>query len=400
MNLKKSLIIAKREVLGNIKRRQFLISIFLGPLLIIGLSILSSFIAKPNNIEVGYFSEYNIEFPKYYIIDNTTIKFIKYSSIEEGKKAVLNNSINLFVYIPKNFLDIGKIDIYSKSKVINPIVRNAIYQIIIENLLKNKVDKKVYNIITNLDFEIYYVSKEKVTKESPIYYIIPMGFMFLIYMSLSAISGLIVGSVVEDKKERIYELLLNFCSSEDIMIGKIFGIAILGLIQLLVWGIFGAIFIFYILMIVNISLTYILLFIIFFILGYLFYTSILLGVASLFSNPKDAGQIITPIIFIQVIPMIFMNYLLLNPNSLLAKILSYIPFIAPQIIIFRVGITDVPIEDIIISMIIMIISIILSFKISAKLFNIGLIIYEEGISLKKIFKILKNINNLINNLKR
>ncbi|WP_423792993.1 ABC transporter permease [Methanocaldococcus indicus] len=383
----KAIKIAKREILSNLKRKQFLISIFLVPLFIIGMSIFASYLAIPKEIKIGYYS--NLEFPNTYKYGNTTvIKFIKVDNLEEGKKLLLENKINYLVYIPNNLLDSYKIYIYSTSKTISPIVSDTVKNIVLKDILSNKIDEKYFKLITDLEFELYTVSKQKTIKESFLSFLLPMGFMFLMYFSLITISGLIISTIIDDKRERVLELLLSFVSSRDIMIGKILGVAGLGFIQILIWGLFGAIFIIPMLSLVKISVYYLIIFLIYFFLGYLFYTSFLSGLASLFSNPKDANQIISPIIFIQVIPIIFMQYIILNPNSLITKILSYIPFTAPQVMVCRVGLTNVSYFEIILSIVVMIISIILSFKLSIKLFDIGILLYEENLSIKKIIKII------------
>ncbi|WP_456472525.1 ABC transporter permease [Methanocaldococcus sp.] len=395
MDIKKSLIIAKREVLSNIKRKRFLITTILVPIFLISISIFGSFLAY--NIEeakIGYIS--NISFPKMLVVDNkTTLYFIKYTSLDVAKKDLINGNLSYIVIVPNDYLKTGEVIIYSKTKTINPLVLESIKNELIKYILKDKVDNLTYNRVINpLNLKIYTISKVGVSQENLITQLLPMGYTFLLYIIISSLSGLVVASTIEEKQNRIIELLLNYTDPESIMIGKIFGISILGLIQGIIWILFALPILF--IYAVKISPFITLLAILSFILGYLLYSSLLCGLSSLFSHPRDASQLITPVILIQMIPIMLSNLILFNPNHYIAKILTYFPFTAPYVLIMRVSVANIPINEIILSLTILFVSVIVSFILSIKLFKIGILIFEEGLTLKRAIKIIKsNLKSLL-----
>ncbi|XRO76420.1 ABC transporter permease [Methanocaldococcus sp. 10A] len=392
VDIKKILAIGKREILSNIKRKQFLIATVIGPLIIIALAIIGSFMMFDiKEIKVGYVDEFGLNIPNKVIENNfgknTTIYFIKYDNIEKGKEAVLNKSIDALIFIPNNYLETGKIIIYSTTKSPNPIITDTLKEFILKKLLKGKVDNETYNRVVNpMNLEIYSVSEKGFEKENLLSQLLPMGFVFLLYMAISSLSGLIISSTIEEKQNRIMELLLCYASPENVMFGKIFGISIVGLVQISIWLLFALPVI--VIFAVKVSPFLAILALLYFILGYLFYSSLLCGISSLFSHPKDASQLISPVMIVQIIPIMFMNMIMVNPNHYMANILSYIPFTAPYTVVLRESVTQLPLTEIALSTAIMIVSIALSFILSIKLFKIGVLLYEENLTLKKALKII------------
>ncbi|XRO74685.1 ABC transporter permease [Methanocaldococcus sp. 28A] len=392
VDIKKILTIGKREILSNIKRKQFLIATVVVPLIIIVLAIIGSFMMfEVKEIKVGYVDEFGLNIPNKVIKNNfgknTTIYFIKYDNIKEGKEAVLNKSIDVLIFIPNDYLKSGKIIIYSTTKSPNPIIIDTLKDFLLKKLLKGKVDNETYNRVVNpLNLEIYSVSEKGFEKENLLTQLLPIGFVFLLYMAISSLSGLIVSSTIEEKQNRIMELLLCYASSENLMFGKILGISVVGLVQISIWLLFALPVI--LIFAVKVSLYLAFLALLYFILGYLFYSSLLCGISSLFTHPKDASQLISPIMIIQIIPIMFMNTIMVNPNHYMAKILSYIPFTAPYTVVLRESVTQLPSTEIALSTAIMIISIAVSFILSIKLFKIGVLLYEENLTLKKALKII------------
>ncbi|EHP88807.1 ABC transporter permease [Methanotorris formicicus] len=396
INTSKIKTIAKHEILSTIKRKQFLIGTVGVPLVMIIIAVIGFYFSSDiGNLKIGYIDYFGTDIPnkitKYNPVQqkNITIYFIKYNDTKKGKNDVMMGKVDVLAIIPKDYLDTGKITIYSTTKSINPTITETLRNLLVETLLKDKVDNKTYNRVKSpLSLEIYSISENGEEKESVFSQILPIGFVVILYIAITTVSGLIVGNTIEEKEHRIMEVLLSFTNAENIMIGKILGISVVGLVQISIWLMFALpVVVAYAL---KISMFLVVMAIVFFILAYLFYTSLLCGIASLYTNPKDASQIIAPIVIIQTIPFMMLNLIITNPNHYIVKILSYIPFTAPQVMLMRLSITNLEVWELALSLLIMILSTILSFIISIKLFKIGTLIYEENMSLKKVLKILRN----------
>ena len=395
LNFSKIKSIIKHEIMSNIKRKQFIIMTVFIPIIFIVITLSSAYFSSyTTNQKVGYIDNFGVSIPnnitKYNTVQqkNITLSFKEYNSIEKGKNDVIDGKIDVFIIIPKDYLDNGTIIIYSKSKSVNPVIAETLRDILLANILKDKVDDKTYiRVKSPLDLEIYSISKEGEEKENIFSKMMPIGFVMLLYLAITSVSGLSINSIIEEKQHRIMEVLLSFTNAKNIIVGKIFGISILGFVQMSIWLLFALpIVVVYAL---HIPMSLIVSAIVFFILAYLFYVSLLCGIASLFTTPKDAGQIISPILMIQMIPLLMLSLIFTNPNHYIIKVLSYIPFTAPQVMLMRMSITHVELWEVLASMGVMFIFSVLSFVLSVKLFRIGALVYDESIDLKKIIKIIK-----------
>ena len=393
INFSKIKSIAKHEILSNIKRKQFIIMTVLIPIIFVAITLASAYFSSyATNQKIGYIDNFGASIPnnaiKYNAVQqkNITLSFKEYKNIEQGKNDVLNGKIDVLIIIPKDYLDNGTITVYSKSKSVNPVITETLRDILLANILKDKVDNKTYiRVKSPLNLEIYSISKEGEEKENIFSQMMPIGFVMLLYLAITSVSGLSINSIIEEKQHRIMEVLLSFTNAKNIIIGKIFGISILGFVQMSIWLLFALPIIF--IYAINVPLSLMLSAVIFFILAYLFYVSLLCGIASLFTNPKDAGQIISPILMIQMIPLLMLSLIFTNPNHWIVKVLSYVPFTAPQIMLMRMSITHVEFWEVLASIGVMLVFSVLSFVLSVKLFRIGVLIYDESINLKKIIKI-------------
>ena len=399
ISLNKTLTISKHEILSNIKRKQFLIMVIVVPLfMIVVTGATAYFTSEISSQKVGYIDYFGMNISKEYSIKNplknnsAIIKFIKYKngSEELGKKDVLNDKINIFLIFPKNYMDNGTIIAYSKTKILPPSIYSVVRNIVLSTFLKNKVDDKTYKIVTSpIQLETYSISKKGAEKENIVSQLMPIGYAMLLYLSIISVAGLCVSSIVEEKQNRIMELLLISAKPFEILVGKIIGISVLGLLQMSIWILFALPLI----IIVSLKLTPFLIIcsIIFFILSYVFYISLLSGLSSLFTTQKDAGQILSPIMLIQIIPILLLTLIQTNPNHYIIKLLSYIPFTASQVILMKMSITYVGPLEVYSVMATMILFTILSCIVSTKLFKVGIMIYDEEMNIKKLIKLIKKI---------
>ncbi|ABR57028.1 ABC transporter permease [Methanococcus aeolicus] len=394
-SLTKIKAIAKREILSNIKRKQFILMILLVPVVMILITMATAyFTAEVEDQKIGYIDNFGMDIPPLFKSfnplkqENITMQFIKYNNTEIGKNAVINGDINAFIIIPKNYLENEPMTIYSKSKTIPSIIRSSIKDIVLSTVLKDKVDEKTYNIVKSpINLEIYSISKKGEEKENIISQMMPFGFAMLLYIAIISVSGLCTNSVIEEKQHRIMELLLTTTNSTNILIGKIIGISFLGLIQMSIWILFAL----PIISMVALKIPPFLMVsaVVFFVMAYLFYVSLLSGLSSLFTTQKDAGQIISPIIMVQIIPLLILTLIQSNPNHYIIKILSFVPFTAPQVMLMRMSITHIEPLEVYLSMGVMFIFTVLSFISAVKLFKIGSMIYDEEMTIKKVIKIIK-----------
>ena len=208
-------------------------------------------------------------------------------------------------------------------------------------------------------------------------------FIMLFFMLIMLSGQMLVRSLVEEKSNRLIEIIISSCTADELLTGKIFGLGALGLFQILIWAmiavsLLGASVIPYT------AFQNILPMFVYFLLGSVFFTAIFVGIGSIVTTEQEAQQITTYLSFVLLLPIVMILPLMENPNSILIKVLSYIPLTLPTTMILRLNIAPVPFYIISITIVIMMVSIYFAIKFASKIFRIGILSYGKRPSLKEL----------------
>lgn len=128
---------------------------------------------------------------------------------------------------------------------------------------------------------------------------------------------------------------------------------------------------------------------VYFLTGFLFYTALFVGFGSIVTTEQEAQQLTGYISMVLILPIVFAVTAIQNPASSIVHILSYFPLTTPSIMLLRLNVSPVPPGDIIITLGIMIISILVTIYLTAKIFRIGILSYGKRPSLKELANWLK-----------
>lgn len=219
--------------------------------------------------------------------------------------------------------------------------------------------------------------------------------MFL-YMMIISYGQTLMRGVMEEKNSRVIELLLSSLNAKELMLGKIIGLASVGLFQYFIWFILGLIM--YFSNPLNftsrlekgvLSIDEVILFLIFFILGYFFYASIFAAGGSICSTEQEVQQIMFPISIILIFPIIILGLVLQNPNATWLVILSFIPLFTPTLMMARISLVSVPPIQIVFGIIILILGIISMAYIGGKIYRIAILMTGKRPNIFEILKWLK-----------
>ncbi len=208
-------------------------------------------------------------------------------------------------------------------------------------------------------------------------------------MMMTIYSGqMLVRSLIEEKSNRLIEILISSCSAEELLTGKILGLSLLGFFQIFIWGVIGfslagsAV-------IPYSAFDHAFILLLYFVMGFIFYSAIFVGVGSIVSTEQEAQQITSYLNLFIILPVVLAVPAIQNPNSLLVKILSYIPFTLPSIMLLRVNTISIPLWEIMFTVTIMLGSIYFVILFSSKVFKIGILSYGKRPSFKEVIEWLK-----------
>ena len=431
-------LITTREYLNKITNKTFILSTFLTPLFIVGLIFFLGYLSSLNNEtvknisvvdETGFIYENlnSSEFLKYNLLENL--------SFEEAKIISETKSDYGLIYIPN--LDSPKaiadsISFISEDSPSFTLINNIETQL--ERILTSKNFKIEGLDINQINNSKVYVSLfqetfegEKTTKTDGFLKLIFGMFLgMLLYIFIFAYGSMIMMSVIEEKTNRIVEIVISSVKPFQLMTGKIIGTSLAGLTQFIVWGFLFFVFstivssIFgitsmpsdagnasimlsasqesgissdsleMIAAFINLPLTNILIaFLFYFLGGYLLYSSIFAAIGAAVDNQTDAQQFLMPITIVLIVAL-YAGILTVpeDPNGIVAQIFSFVPLTSPIVMMMRIP-HGVPIFEQIISITILFLSVILIIWIAAKIYRIGILMYGKKPSYKELIKWLK-----------
>lgn len=410
------------EFLTRIKSKGFILSTLLGPIFLLAIMIIPVIVAALSMDDTS---------KKIAVIDNTgfylekiisadkSVFFASNEPIEKLKQKVFDNDLDAFLVIPKNIESEGSASVYTPGGGGIGLVEKI--QSILSEIIREKrltdagVDKSVIDLVEKkININTVKVTKEGIQKDYTEFYSI-FGYIlgFLIYILMFSYGALVMRGVINEKANRIIEIINSSASAMEIMMGKIFGIAAVGLVQVLVWimivmavSLFAGSLIPMFMdqpQVVNLNNmptptqsmpfeippipigTWVA-FLFFFLAGYFLYSSLFAAVGSAVNQEEDAAQLQTPITMPLIIPILFMPAIMGNPDSPLAIILSLIPFFSPILMTARIAATTVPFWQIALSVALTLSTLYFSIWIASKIYRIGILMYGKKPQIKDLIK--------------
>ncbi|MDW7727364.1 MAG: ABC transporter permease [Candidatus Methanoperedens sp.] len=383
--------IAKHEYIYNIRRKEFLFATFGIPIFILFIAGLPIFLMSN---DIGH-EEYRIGF-----VDKTglfeSVNFTNYADEELVRKDLLDNKITHFFVIPANYTATGKIEIFSTKKNLqdSKIIEGQIKGFLLDNLLKDERREIVERAKNPINSEYFTLDeKSRSSKEGISTILIPIAFSMLFMMSIFTSSNFLLQGVVEEKENRVMEILLSSVSHRELLTGKVLGLGAVGLTQIFIWQIIGfsllflnPIFSAIVLDKIHVSISILALAFIYFILGYFVFASIMAGVGAVVTTSREGQQMAGLFSITGAIPLILSKFIIINPNAVPAIILSFFPLTAPITMIMRLSLTDVPLYEIVISILALVASTFVIIEISVRIFNASLLTYGKRPTVKEVIK--------------
>ena len=219
---------------------------------------------------------------------------------------------------------------------------------------------------------------------------------FFIYLSMILYGSLIMQSVIEEKSTRVIELLASSARPMDILIGKVIGVGLAGLLQVSVWAtMFAAVVWFALPAILSsagssltmfLSPTLFIYFVLYFLFGYLIYSTLYAGAGATVEQASDAQQVTLPITMLNVISFITLTTVIQAPSSTTSVILSMIPFFSPVLMMGRIFSETPPLWQILLSFVLMGATFFGVLWISARVYRTGILMYGKKHTFREIIK--------------
>ena len=420
--MNKSLMIAKYEFLKTIKRKEFILMTLGFPLFFILIMLVPLLLAgtsSPEDLNLGYIDRSNsFEFPDEITVrgsmifsngipgvtnnqelDGTNnekypiIKFTQYSDVAKAKQDLGSGTLSGYLIIPEDYIKTGIVESYVMGKGTD-IPREELSELMVNNLLRDKVDEetlqRVKDPITFKRFSIETTGEvsEKGLSDLLEDFALPYLIGILLLISIFTSSGYLLQSVAEEKESRIIEILLSSVTPIEMLTGKIVGLGSVGLLQIAIWlsvGFAGLIYVFAL----SINPFLLILSLAYFVLGFLLFASMMGAVGAISGSMRESQQLIPIFTFPAIAPILFMQVLITEPDGMLSMFFSMFPLTSPIAMLIRMGVSDVPVYQIAVSLIILMVSVYFVIITSARLFRVGLLMYGKRPAIGEIIRYMK-----------
>ena len=429
-------IITTREYLNKIGNKSFIIMTLLLPIILAGITFLLSFLSSINNDtskNISVVDNTGYIYQKLESSDDIIYDLIVDSSLDEAKEISRNNSDYGLLYItdfdtPEEIAE--SIVFISEDSPSLTIISRVESQL--ETILTNENFRLIGIDVNEINSSTIYINLfqesfdgEETTRVDGVVKLI-FGFFlgFLLYFFIFAYGSMIMMSVMEEKTNRIIEIIISSVKPFHLMTGKIIGVSLAALTQVLIWGVMFFVFSYIFSLVFGISTSYntgdlilstegdtglssfalemitafmnlpltniFIAFIMYFLGGYFLYASIFAAIGAAIDNQADAQQFMMPITLLVIIAL-YVGILTVpeDPNGIVAQIFSYFPFTSPIVMLMRIP-NGVPIYEQIISLTILFSSVVFMIWIAAKVYRIGILMYGKKLTYGEIIKWLRS----------
>lgn len=396
----KVLVVAKWEYLEKVKSKAFLIGLFLMPIIMVGMGLFSGLLAAQEDtstkvigvidasgelagpLEQRMEQKYLLanKQPNYLIRELSVGKGIDVdSAVARANQLTVADEIGGYAVVSSHGAPDTVVEYRSKAVgdlLIAARLEETLKSIIAEQRARARgIDPSVLkDLNANLDVRMVKLSKAGETEESGFLkvYMTAYVFLMMLFMLIVTSGQLLVRSIIEEKSNRIVEVLVSSVSSTELMAGKVLGLSGLGFTQIAFWALigtaasleFGIGFV---------ALDNALLLIVYFILGYLFYAAIFIGVGSPLTTEQEAQQVTSYLVILLIVPIILAMPAMKDPGAMWLKILTFIPFLTPTMMALRIPIQMPAAWEIVATIAIMLLSIPAAMVVAGRIFRIGIL---------------------------
>ena len=428
-------LIIKREYLNKVRNKSFIIMTFLSPIIMVLIFTLVAYLSQLNNeavTTINILDESGLFTNSFKDSESVNYTNLENISLNEAKLATETSEAYGLLYIPKApVLDnlSESITFYSEGSPSISMMRS------IENKIEDKVNvlkleesgidaKQIEELRINIDAKIETFEGKKTSKLGAGLKLIFGGIAgYLLFMFIIIYGNMIMRSVIEEKTSRIIEIIISSVKPIKLLLGKIFGTTLAGVTQFAVWIVIMLLLSTAISSIAGINPSaiqsqpqellsetsnsqqiikdvlveinnlpisnLIIMFIFFFIGGYLLYSSLYAAIGAAVDNETDTQQFMLPILM-PLILGIYVGFFTVmdNPHGIVSQVFSYIPLTSPVVMLMRIPF-GVPLWQQILSLVILFATFMATVWFASKIYRVGILMYGKKASYREIIKWLK-----------
>lgn len=427
-------LIIKREFIAKVRNKSFIVMTFVSPLIFIAIAVfvgyLSTMKADVKKVAVhdesGIFASQFVDTDEYIFEDLTQLPLdlVKDSLISKGYMGLL--------YIPLQ-QDLKSYE--NKIQFISNDSPSLSFVAKLESTVENQLTKSNYAALSmdiariesaksDVNFILSKSSGEETVKGlNEIKIIIGGAFGYLIMMFIVIYGNLVMRSVIEEKTNRIIEIIISSVRPFQLMIGKIIGTSLAGILQFLIWTVLGALLFLIFSLVFGVKMgsaatvapdmldaaqaemstlqlyvkefwnlpifTMLIAFVLYFVGGYFLYSSLYAAIGAAVDNETDSQQFLLPIMMPLILAIYIGFFTVINdPHGNIATVFSFIPLTSPIVMLMRIPF-GVPMWQIVLSLAILFSTFFIVVWFASKIYRVGILMYGKKPTWKELYQWMK-----------
>lgn len=417
-------LVAKREYLQNLRRPAFLFAAFGTPIIIIAMWLIVFLVLDPNKepdiTQFGYVDQAELINPDIMLGDDEDYTFVSFADEEAARSSLEAEEIGAYFVIPAGYadfealedarsgdgvdlstIDFGRVELVSYGDDPEDLIP-TFQRLIVLNLsdelgIESDLGTRISNP-SNMTVVLKDTGRELSMDALPVLFLLPLFFAIIFWIATQTTSGFLMNGLVEEKKNRIMEIIITTITPMQLLTGKIIGLGLLGLTQMGVWTALVLVFLVFgpqfemlsFLESVPLPLDVMLVGLVYFALGYFMAGSILSAIGVLVSSEQQSNQYAALVNLPgYIIPLFLLVEFIKDSNGTLPTILSLIPITAPVSMTIRVGLGAVPLWQIGLGILLLIVTMLVAIWLSSKVFRWGLLLYGKKITPREILRVMR-----------
>jgi ABC-2 type transport system permease protein len=419
--MRKIWVVIRREFVEKVRNKWFIIATVLGPVMMAALVVVPIMVAERGSgrrviavldLTSGGFGERVAELlsaPQALEAMRLEVDVASLAFVADSLTAAVGvKRLDGYLIVTDEAVEDGQVE-YRGSNVSSFNDMRMIQRLVQEAVLIERLDRVGVNpdLVARAQIPVQMrtvnIRGGRVTEESgEARFLLAYAVWLLLYIAILLYGVQVMGSVVEEKTTRVIEVLISSLKPFQLLAGKVIGVGAVGLFQFLIWGVCG-----WVLFhrrdqvlemlgvdaalgqempLPEISAATVVIFLVYFLLGYFLYAAMFAAVASMSSSEAEARQAQTPVVMLLVIPSILMIGIIQQPDSGMAATLSLIPFTSPIAMPVRWAAAAVPMQEVVASVAILLFTLWLVTWVAARIYRVGILMYGKRPSPRELVR--------------
>jgi ABC-2 type transport system permease protein len=418
--VKRMVIVARREYLERVRSKAFVVSTVLGPLLVVAfllgptmlmerqrgkplrVAVIDATGAMKGAVEQALGRRQVSGAPRFVLVPLPAAGAEQARA--EARRQVMEGGLDGFLYLQPDVLRTGRAEYYGKNVSNMPdlqSLRESADEALMERRLAEEgLDRSRVKALTlKLDLRRIRLSTTGEREDRGQSFLLAMLLLTMLYTTVAMWGAAIMNGVIEEKSNRVVEVIVSSIPTSDLFAGKLIGVGGAGLTQFLVWaltmagvGAYGAAAAGTGTPLPELSPLLLVSFVVYFLLGYFLYGALYAAVGSAVNTQQEAQSLAFPVMMPLILGFLFFPVVLGSPDSPLSVTLSLVPFFTPMLMFLRITAVTPPAWQIALSLALTLSTVVVVTWAASRVYRVGILMYGKRPTFPEMVRWLKESN--------